>query len=59
MQAPPPPPGFYSCPLCVVQVQRMPNGTLQDGLNAHYKTVHPRQVAPRIARLPPSRGSAS
>ena len=46
----PVPSGFFPCPLCVVQVQRMPSGTLQDGLTAHFKTCHPGQPVPVIAR---------
>lgn len=46
---PPVPSGFYPCPLCTVQVQRVLQGTLQDGLTAHYKTCHPSVPVPVIA----------
>ena len=38
------------CPHCLAEIQRTPEGTLIDGLNAHLRVVHhiqPRQRLPR------------
>ncbi len=35
------------CPLCPVLVQRTPDGTLADGMRAHFHVVHPGQAVPR------------
>lgn len=39
-----------NCPYpgCPTQVQRTQHGTLQDGLAAHYKTVHPGTPVPIV-----------
>lgn len=39
-----------NCPYpgCPTQVQRTQHGNLQDGLAAHYKTVHPEAPPPAL-----------
>lgn len=34
-------PGEAQCSACAVKLQRSTDGTLTDGVRAHYKTVHP------------------
>jgi len=38
----------YQCPLCTVQVQRTLDGTLQDGVDAHFHVVHPGKRIPVV-----------
>lgn len=36
------------CPLCGTTLQRTPDGTLQDGVAAHYRVVHPGKAVPVV-----------